>query len=61
MRVWQQKIEKKRISDHRLKEEEAVMKRKKKRLRIVGFAALLAGAAYILMRVGKDVRIRDYL
>ena len=37
------------------------MKKKKKGLRIVGFAALLVRTAYILMRVGKDVRIRDYL
>lgn len=37
------------------------MKKKKKRLRIVGFAVLLVGTAYILRRVGRDVRIRDYL
>ena len=37
------------------------MKKKKKGLRIVGFAALLAGTVYILIQVGKDVRIRDYL
>lgn len=37
------------------------MKRKKKVLRLAGLAVLLAGAAYLLLRVGKDIRIRDYL
>ncbi len=37
------------------------MKKKKKGLRTVGFAALLVGTVYILMRVGRDIRIRDYL
>lgn len=37
------------------------MKRKKKGLRLAGFAVLIAGAAYVLLKVGKDIRIRDYL
>lgn len=37
------------------------MKKKKKGLRIVGIAILLVWAAAVLLRVGKDIRVRDYL